>query len=310
MRVFQQRKQNISEKDYVIAHFWPQTDRNSAGHVSLEIVNDGKKHHVSYWHQRDIEQCKKDKLKTQYHGVEPFWVNTFEEDCLIEGYRHYSADNPQLNARDILQKCRETQFHAPMQPVQSIKLFFLNIGKMLKAFSEYKANAHKWAFFSGWQHHAEGAHNCSSIVLFLLHEGGIEPLVTSYAESLRNVVLIISVMTSVFWASSIFKLCALTLLSGLAGSAVGGGIDGYQDVQPFMRVLEITKKDSFAAKTGITLSAILMSSILAVLQNTHYFVSRFTLPGNVLAIVMQAAQAVISAINHVMQSEPVFSATI
>lgn len=132
----------------MVVHFWPQTDRNSAGHVSLEIINNGKKYHISYWHQRDMAQCENDKLKTQYDGIEPFWVNSFEEDCLIEWYRHYSADNPKLNARDILQKCRETQFNAQMQPVQSIKLFSLNTSEMLQAFSEYKDNAHKWVLSS------------------------------------------------------------------------------------------------------------------------------------------------------------------
>ena len=55
---------------------------------------------------------------------------------------------------------------------------------------------------------------------------------------------------------------------------------------------------------GITLttSAILMSSVQAIFQRTHYCVRRFTLPGNVLEITMQAAQSEMSAVSHVKQS--------
>ena len=214
MRYFKEKKQHcVDEKNYVVVHFWPQTDRNSAGHISLDIVNDGKKHHVSYWHQRDISQCEKDKLKTQYEGIVPFWVETLEQDCLIEGYRHAAFENPRLNACDILKKISESKFNFPMQPTQSIKLFSLNIKKMVNAFFEYKENEHKWAFFSGHQYHAVGAHNCSSIALFLLHQGGIASLVSSYADSLRNMGVIVSVITSPIWATGILQLFTISLFS-------------------------------------------------------------------------------------------------
>lgn len=304
MRYFKKRKDTtIDTRNYVEVYIWPQTDRNSAGHVSLKIMHDGREHHVSYWHQRDITQCEKDKLKTQYTGIDPYWVDTFKNDCLIEGFRHYSAENPKLNARDILQKIEETQFRKSMQPTHTIKLFTLDTGKMLNAFSEYKNNVHKWAFFSGFQHHSEGAHNCSSIALFLLHQGGMGScLSNSYAESLRNIGLIMSMISSPLWATAMIPFCATTVLSGLAGSLIGGAVDGYRDVQPFLRVIEINEKDSIAAKCGITASAMLMSSIAAVIQKTHYCISRFTLPGNVLELAMQAAMSEASAISRVERS--------
>ena len=93
------------------------------------------------------------------------------------------------------------------------------------------------------------------------------------------------------------------MLSGLAGSAIGGGIDGYKDIQSFMRVLTISKKDSLATTSGITIAATLTSSVQAMLFKAHYILSRFTLPGNVLDIAMQAAQTEMNIVQNVSQQQ-------
>ena len=170
MPYFKTRKNdnNVDEKNYVVVHFWPQTDRNSAGHISLDIVCNGRTHHVSYWHQRDIAQCEKDKLKTQYDGIAPYWVDTLAQDCLIEGYRHAATENPRLNAREILEKISVTKFDIPMQPTQSVKLFSLDVKKMAGAFLFYKENEDKRAFFFGNQYDGKGAKKGSRMALVLL----------------------------------------------------------------------------------------------------------------------------------------------
>lgn len=287
------------DRNYVAIHFWPQTDRNSAGHISLTIVIDRKGYHVSYWHQRDIAQCEKDKLKTQYDGIAPFWVESFDDDCLIEGYRHAACENPRLNAREILEKIKSEQFTQRMPPSQSIKLYSLDLQKMLAAFEDYKNHDHKWAFFSGHQYHALGAHNCSSIALYLLYQGGMESLISGYSDFLREWAFLIAVSSSFLWVASFVSLCTISLMSGLAGSAVGGAIDGFQDVQPFLRVCNINKKSNIAYDTGMIIAAALISAVQSILFKTHYLLSRFVLPGNVLQLVMEAAKNEASVVNHV-----------
>ena len=114
-----------------------------------------------------------------------------------------------------------------------------------------------------------------------------------------NIGVIVSAMISPIWATSILQLCTISLLSGLAGSAIGGGVDGYKDIQGFMRVLAISKKDSLAATTGITTIATLISAVQSMLFKTHYVLSRFTLPANILEIAIQAAQYEMNAVLHV-----------
>ncbi len=52
----------------VIIRSWPLTDRNTAGHLSLEIVDGKESTYISFWHQRDIQQSTQDRIKTQYEG--------------------------------------------------------------------------------------------------------------------------------------------------------------------------------------------------------------------------------------------------
>src|SRR3990167_10379959 len=212
MRVFDTKKTpSFDSKNTVIVHYWPQTERNSAGHVSLEIVFNDERVYVSYWHKRKIDQCEKDKLRTQYDGIEPFWTQSFDQDCMIEGYRHAALENPKLNAEEILEKVRSQSFAARMLPTQSIKLYSLDAKKILEALRAYQANIHKWAFFSGYLYHAKDAHNCSSIVLYLLQQGGFDELVSGgYGSELRKFGAVIGLLVSPFFASSFMQFFALT----------------------------------------------------------------------------------------------------
>lgn len=256
----------------------------------MKIVYEGEEYYVSYWHNRDYKQSERDSAKSQFRGVTPYWVKSFEEDCLIEGYRHAQATNPKMNAREILEKLRIESFDGSMPPKQTIRLTdsHLNIEAMRDDFLAYKSTPdHKWAFFSGYQFHAKGAHNCASIIRYLLKRGGLDRHILSYSEIFRVAALALVAYQNE-WSSEIVG----KMLWAVAGaSLLGGAIDGCLDVQQFVRVIKIQGRKQFTPL--VVLAASIVSGLSSLLFQDHIIAKCFTLPNNVMNDVYYASNRLI-----------------
>ncbi len=306
-----QRKTVIDERNYVVVHYWQPTNFMfggigvTIGGIGMTIIDNGKKHYISYTFDTNIEQLIQDRLKAakdgtildqlkkECDGFAPYWVDTLENDCLIIGYLHSAGADLHLNPREILEVIKKKQFDSPMQPTRSVKLFSLDAKKMLYALNKYKNNEHKYASFAGHAHHAPGVHNDASLILFLLQEGGIADSTSSYSELLRDTGLILSVITSPFWAKTVLQALTMCFLSCFAGAAVGGAIDGYKDTGPHRRLFTTHKPkrfENYFVAVSVTMVGTLFSAVQALMLKTHAVLSRFTLPDNVLEIAMQAEQ--------------------
>jgi hypothetical protein len=278
----------LDESNYVVVYSWPQSERNVAGHISMKIVCDGVEHHISYWHERDYKQSEKDGVGKQYYGVEPYWVGSLEDDCLIEGYRHFSTENPKANAKVILEAVKAAGFKRKLEPEVSIRLNSLDAKAMLDAFRAYKASDHKWGFISGVLVNAPGVHNCASVVLHLLMIGGIEKMAGSYGEWMRNLGIGASLVTAPFWASSLLPLAGYTALSGIAGALFGGSVDGILDIQNFIRVTEIQAGKSVSTRLGLTMASTIISALGSLFAQQHLTGKLLTMPDTVMTLVKAA----------------------
>ncbi len=302
--------QAFDPSNYVEIHSWPQSDRNVAGHVSMTIVHKGQAFHVSFWHQRDYNKCENDPLKKKWEGYPPFWVDSLEDDCLIEGFRHEQKENPKQNGFEILDAIKSGKSKPqPLKPEKTIRLNTLDTQVMHDTLQAYKQSNPQWGPFSGTWLHTKGTYNCASITLHLLQVGGIEKVACSYSQNWRDLALATTLLASPFFSLSILSGAYCLGIAWAGGSVAGGCADGLEDIQNIQRVIDIQKGKSIGRRAGLNVLALLISGFGSIVI-PHPIAKLLTLPDQVMSVVESAAKyerQCYTPTHSSSQAEPAFS---
>jgi len=301
MRFFEQlpkTKIRVYEGSYVTIHYWKKTQKNIIGHVSLEIFCNDSRKYISLY-PRNFMESKSDL----------FPVLSFDEDCFVQGYRYENEKN--INIEDILSRLNPW-INNTLLPTQSIKLYSLNVQKILDANLEYeKTSCGQSSYFERSLYCQKNTHNNASFILFLLHEGGINKLFLSYSEKLASFLVCISGIISAGFVGlelknslvnakgSITKndLCIevvlrimSTILAVGLGTVVGSAVDGYYDIQPYLQILTNQKKNSFLKSACLNGGAIFVSAIHSLFLSPHFITRFLALPDHLIDIAQAASQ--------------------
>lgn len=256
------------------------------------VTKNLKTTNVSYWHQKDIEECEKGGANVIYKGIQCFWVGEHKTDCLIQGYRDEDSKSSIIKTLENIEKL---EFKGMVQPSLSINLYQLDFDKMVRVFSEYKKDKEsKWATLAGRGNFLQNKniHNCASIILFLLFEGGIGDSTIGYGRMLSQAGFLLGVLLSLgqFYSISLTQYILMPFVVAIAGAAVGGAIDGYRDSQSFIDIVNKSNKNSIV-NASIMLVSVIISSIGSIFLVQRAINSFVTSPQNVIDICRWASKA-------------------
>ncbi len=288
-------------------------------HLAL-LIRDGNKTYYLSFSPKVVRNRPKRSLFQLRQGVDAIFVNHYEDELLIRGFRNawpqikdlttahqqYFKENSFKTVSDIeiLEIARElpaktqAKLRKRGSPTEVIELRSLNITAMIQKMDTYKmANPPmQWSFWSGTYLHAANTHNCASIILDLLYTGGMGNLVHCNRDVLTIAGTLLGasyiLMNSQTYLETIAEL-VLEALKGatiglVIGRGVGGFIEGYTGIQSFLNLGSLKGKDNIASVLGLRFVSASLSALVGFIKQGPIVPSLLTMPREVLNLAHQA----------------------
>lgn len=251
-------------KDSVRVYCWGPDKLLPALHISLEITRGGERYYVSF-SPHSIEGLEHLSIQQMRSGIPAYFLGSFEEERLYRGFKRAHEDDEEikkLRHEDILKRAQQlpSQTQESLKilgnPNETVELHSLDLEKMIKRVrflkrrsdiqselklsqTEHPHYETKWASWASTDFHQKDTYNCSSIILDVLYEGGLNNLISTYHDTLGaacgllgTALGIASYMNNRILQEAVLKL-ATTLF---AGRGVGGFIDGWNDMQSILNL--------------------------------------------------------------------------
>lgn len=289
-------------------------------HLALRIRDGNETHYLSFSPKIVRDRPKRSILQLR-QGVDAFFVNHYEDELLIRGFRNawpqikddlttahqqFFKKNNFKTVSDIevleiagkLPAETQTKLRKLGNPTEVIELRSLNVKAMIQKMHAYKTATIpiQWSFWSGTYLHAANTHNCASIVLDLLYTGGMGNLIHSYRDVLTIAGTLLGVSyvfmnsetcleTMAALVPEIFKNAAIGLV---VGRGIGGFIEGYTEIQSFLNLGSIKGKDNTTSVLGLRFVSASLSALIGFIKQGPIVPSVLTMPREVLNLAHQA----------------------
>lgn len=283
-------------------------------HMALRIRELGHIHYLSF-SPKSLHGLAERPFLDLPKGVEGVFIPTYEDELLIQGFRNawpaiqneLSDQQKSFISRSSIRKIsdieilgiaqskqfsheRKEELRKIGKPTEIIELRTLDINAMVTKLNQFKSpeTNMQWASFCGTYKHQKNTHNCASIVLDLLYEGGMGAMITSNNDLLGLAGTLLGVgytyFTGYYWLH-IIKNISFGLLFG---RCIGGAYEGYTGIQSFLNLLSTQGKDNCGSILGLRVLSTCFSAIVGVIKPGPVVPAFLTIPRNVLDLAHQA----------------------
>lgn len=252
-------------KNSVKVYCWGPDKLLPALHTALEITKGDERYYLSF-SPYTIEGLEHLSILEIRSGVSAYFQENFEQERLYRGYRRAHEDDKEINKLchdDILKRAQQLPSHTQDvlkilgNPNETVELHSLNLEKMIKKVNFLKRPSEaqseskliqaeklsyetRWASWASTYFHQKNTYNCSSIILDILYEGGLNNLISTYHDTfgavgglLGTALGIASYMNNRMLQEAVLKLA----ISFFAGRGVGGFADGWNDIQSILNLI-------------------------------------------------------------------------
>jgi hypothetical protein len=172
-------------------------------------------------------------------------------------------------------------------PSFTIRIKTLDLAVMIKRIDALELQAPLWASWSGSYWHQENTYNCASIVLKILYEGGMRDKVHSHAFFYSIVGLFLGLVSLSFTHAPALVFCSL-IIGCIGGRFLGGLMDGFEDIQPFLDLVASESRDDIGTVLGLRLAASLCVAFVSLFKAGPIFPDYLALPHHVEALTEEA----------------------
>ncbi|MHB1949834.1 MAG: hypothetical protein ACYCQI_17185 [Gammaproteobacteria bacterium] len=299
---------NSESKGRVEIFHWHHKIYNPAGHIALKIVKEDKEYYLSL---NSKMPGKKGSLWHKRNGVDSFFTNNLDEDCLIQGFRHacpeifnYINENKvlgyELNEKklksmsefQILELVRKLPLEKQNELKSNSKLdtFYLkslDVDTMIEKINELRSvSGMKWALVSGTHYHREHTYNCASLSLQILYAGKLDKLVSSVNQDIFSMSgLALGIALAYLGNASLLQTLIYVILGSVSGKAFYDCIEGSQS---YIKIQSDQGRDSSLMTAGIYAATATLSFIFGSFITKPSIPAMWTCPGHVLNMVKEA----------------------
>lgn len=294
-------------KDSVKVYCWGPSKSLPALHTALEVTRDGQSIYLSFC-PHAIEGLDNLPPSQLGRGFPGYFQESFDQQRLYEGFRKAHEEEKDIEkfsyeiimrrAKKLPEKTQQ-ELKTLGDPDEKVELHSLDLDKMIKKIhflkrlastdlTEFKlleeketvAYAAKWGSWASVYSHQTDTYNCSSIVLEVLYEGGMNNLTSTIHDPLGVAGGLLGTALGIasYLNNQVLQEAVLNLVAGFfGGRGAGGFVDGWIDIQSVINLMAradksdatkcVTKLKNGAQHLGLRVMGALLTAVVSLVKS-------------------------------------------
>lgn len=285
---------------------WGHPVYNPAYHLGVRIQSQGKEHYFSF-SPISLDGTTSMSLGELHQGRESYAITSYDNEKLIWGLRKkwirlrgilsdeqkallpndlsiaQVSDKILLDVAVLFPSSIQSELSLVYEP-EKISLNHCDVTTMIKKIKHFCTDEGRqlWAPWAGSLWRNKDTHNCASIILEILYAGKLK----RFAHSMHDILGVVGAFIG-FSVSLIIQpeVCLLSTLGAfIIGRVLGGAYEGYVDIEYYLQMRKLLKKDSAIVIIGFKVLSSILCAVAGVFIYGPIFPALITMPINVVAL--------------------------